>query len=168
MDFMVCYSWAVWLTEVVELPQPTASALSPSSAPLIKHIQTVTLYCLDTSDGLTSHFNHESDSHPETWLTNTSYDYFQLSQYFNEKNRNKGLKMINYSPFIHMRFLNICVTVTYRRDYNSQHIIFAPVYRKLLQVFYVNVKLKTYLHWLVLCSIRNLHSSTQSTTYDIF
>lgn len=51
--------------EVQELPRPSAPALSPGYAPLIKHIQTVTLYCRDAADGLTSHFNHKSATRPE-------------------------------------------------------------------------------------------------------
>lgn len=51
--------------EVQELPRPPAPALSPGYAPLIKHIQTVTLYCQDAADGLASHFNHKSASRPE-------------------------------------------------------------------------------------------------------
>lgn len=58
--------------EVQELPRPPAPALSPGYAPLIKHIQTVTLYCQDAADGLTSHFNHESASRPEAGVTKSA------------------------------------------------------------------------------------------------
>lgn len=56
--------------EVQELPRPSAPALSLSYAPLIKHIQTVTLHCQDAGDGLTSHFNHWSASYPEAEVKN--------------------------------------------------------------------------------------------------
>lgn len=58
--------------EVQELPRPSAPALSPGYAPLIKHIQTVTLYCRDAADGLTSHFNHKSATRPEARATKSA------------------------------------------------------------------------------------------------
>lgn len=58
--------------EVQELPRPSAPALSPGYAPLIKHIQTVTLHCRDAADGLTSHFNHKSATRPEARVTKSA------------------------------------------------------------------------------------------------
>ena len=108
MDFMECRSWAVDWQRGLRVATVPACPLSPSYAPLTKHIQTVSLYCQDAGDGLSSHFNHwairltsRSRSHEVKWDDDDA-QAFNLTSSKKKKERNPTYSMTILMIYIYI------------------------------------------------------------------